>query len=104
MFLYARLSSLTAGTASTDVDGWMDVEEEQHSTSQGLALQLNKHSSDWWLPTFRVALSKLSAHPPNHRQWMAKQPLEFDAIFSSLDAFVFFMGMLVYGAPTVALL
>lgn len=29
-----------------DVDGWMDVEEEQHSTSQGLALQLNKHSSD----------------------------------------------------------
>lgn len=27
-----------------DMDGWTDAEEEQHSTSQGLALQPNKHT------------------------------------------------------------
>lgn len=27
-----------------DVDGWTDTEEERHSTSQGLALQPNKHT------------------------------------------------------------
>lgn len=27
-----------------DVDGWTDAEEEQHSTSQGLALRPNKHT------------------------------------------------------------
>lgn len=32
--------------------------------------------SDWWLPSFGVALSKPSAPPPNHTQWTAWQPLD----------------------------
>lgn len=68
-----------------DMDGWMDGRRRGttlHITRPGSPAK--QTLSDWWLPSFGVALSKPSAHPPNHRQWTARQPL--DSVFYTKQA------------------
>lgn len=107
----------TAGTVSCVIGTWrrwMDGRwrgKTLHITRPGTPAK--QTHGDWWLPSFRLALSKPSAHPSNHRQWTAKwQGLPLNALLyqetgRGLCSFLrlfFFTGKLVYSMLHLTLL
>lgn len=80
----ACLSNLTAGTVSCVIGtwrGWMDGRRGTTLDITRPGTPSKQTHSDWWLPSFGIALSKPSAHPSNHRQWTAKwQQLPLNAV------------------------